>query len=155
MRAIARGHAAIGVTRGVADAVCLGLDDGAARHAFGQSPHEHLADEKTSEPAVSTGISARSSTRIILCHPCNAGLFAWSRVRPMAAENSVGCMPNRGTERLVINLNGPKRLTSHLTFRVPQPSVVVNRFGDAVRTTTVTGRREISSGDAQPVIHDE
>ena len=36
-------------TRGVADAVCLGLDDAAAGHAFGPSPQEHFADEKTSE----------------------------------------------------------------------------------------------------------
>ena len=48
-RPIARGDAAIGVTRGVADAIGLGLDDAAARHAFGQYPHEHFADEKTSE----------------------------------------------------------------------------------------------------------
>ena len=37
------------MTRGVADDVRLGLDDTAARHAFGQRPHEHFADEKTSE----------------------------------------------------------------------------------------------------------
>ena len=48
-RLIARGDATIGVTRGVADGICLGLDDAAARHTFGQLPHEHLADEKTSE----------------------------------------------------------------------------------------------------------
>src|SRR5208282_5017244 len=46
-RAIARGDAAVGVTGGVADAVCLGLDDAAARRAFGQNPHQHFADEKT------------------------------------------------------------------------------------------------------------
>src|SRR5208282_2879844 len=48
-RPIARGHAAIGVTRGVADAIRLGLDNAAARYAFGQHPHEDFADEKTSE----------------------------------------------------------------------------------------------------------
>jgi len=48
-RPIAWGDAAVGVTRGVPDAVCLGLDDAAARHAFGQCPHEHFADEKASE----------------------------------------------------------------------------------------------------------
>jgi hypothetical protein len=48
-RLIARGDAAIRVTRGVADGICLGLDDTAARHAFGQFPDEHFADEKTSQ----------------------------------------------------------------------------------------------------------
>src|SRR5277367_955560 len=48
-RPIARGYAAIGVTRGIADAICLGLNDAAGRHAFRQHPHEHFADEKTSE----------------------------------------------------------------------------------------------------------
>jgi hypothetical protein len=48
-RPIAWGDAAIGVTRGVVDAVCLGLDDAAARHAFSKYPHEYFADEKTSE----------------------------------------------------------------------------------------------------------
>ena len=37
------------MTRGVADRVCLGLDDTAAGHAFGQYPNERFADEKTSE----------------------------------------------------------------------------------------------------------
>jgi len=46
---IARGHAAIGVTRGVADVICLGLDDAAAGRAFGQYSHEPFADEKTGE----------------------------------------------------------------------------------------------------------
>jgi hypothetical protein len=48
-RAITVGYAAIGVTRGVADVICLGLDDAAARRAFGQYPHEQFADEKTRE----------------------------------------------------------------------------------------------------------
>ncbi len=43
---IARGNAAIGVTRGVADAVCLGLDDAAARHAFGQAVNAISWDPK-------------------------------------------------------------------------------------------------------------
>jgi hypothetical protein len=43
------GHPAVGVTPGVADVICLGLDDAAARRAFGQYPHEQFADEKTSE----------------------------------------------------------------------------------------------------------
>ena len=39
----------IGVTRGVADVIRLGLDNAAGRYAFGQRSHEHFADEKTSE----------------------------------------------------------------------------------------------------------
>src|SRR6185437_16824646 len=48
-RAIARGHAAIGVTRGVADDIGLGLHDAAARRAFGPCPHDELAQKKTGE----------------------------------------------------------------------------------------------------------
>ena len=48
-RPIARGHAAIGVTCEVADGICLGLDDAAARHAFAQYPDEQFANEKTSK----------------------------------------------------------------------------------------------------------
>ena len=49
-RPIARGHAAVGVPGGVADAIRLGLDDAAAHDACGQHPPDHLADEETSEP---------------------------------------------------------------------------------------------------------
>jgi hypothetical protein len=37
------------VPRGVADDIRLGLDDPAAGDAFGHLPHQHLADEITSE----------------------------------------------------------------------------------------------------------
>jgi hypothetical protein len=37
------------VTRGITDGICLSLDDAAVRYAFGQVPHKHFADEKTSE----------------------------------------------------------------------------------------------------------
>jgi hypothetical protein len=37
------------VPRGVADDICLGLDDAAAGEAFGHLPHKYLADEITSE----------------------------------------------------------------------------------------------------------
>jgi hypothetical protein len=46
-----RGHAAVGVTRGIANDICFGLDDAAAGSAFRQFSHEHFADEKTSEPS--------------------------------------------------------------------------------------------------------
>jgi hypothetical protein len=48
-RPITRRHPAVGVSRGVADNICLGLDDAAAGDAFGRLPHQHLADEITSE----------------------------------------------------------------------------------------------------------
>jgi hypothetical protein len=48
-RPIACGDATTGMTRRVADAICLGFDDAAARHTSGQYPHEHFADEKASE----------------------------------------------------------------------------------------------------------
>ena len=48
-RAIARRHAPVGVPGGVADTIGLGLDDAAARRAFGQLPHEELANEKAGE----------------------------------------------------------------------------------------------------------
>ena len=48
-RLIARGLTAIGVTCGVADGICLGLDDTASHHAFGQFSHDDFSDEKTSE----------------------------------------------------------------------------------------------------------
>jgi hypothetical protein len=40
---------AVGVSRGVADDIRLGLDDAAAGDAFGHLPHQYLADEITSE----------------------------------------------------------------------------------------------------------
>jgi hypothetical protein len=46
---VARGHAAIGVTGGVADRIGLGLDDAAMHDAFSLCPHEYFADEKTRE----------------------------------------------------------------------------------------------------------
>ena len=48
-RPIAWGDAAIGVTREVTDAIRLGLDDASTHHPFSLRPHEHFADEKTSE----------------------------------------------------------------------------------------------------------
>jgi hypothetical protein len=48
-RPITRRHPAVGVPRGVADDICLGLDDAAAGEAFGHLPHKYLADEITSE----------------------------------------------------------------------------------------------------------
>jgi len=48
-RPITRRHPAIGVPRGVADDIRLGLDDAAAGGAFGHLPHQNLADQKASE----------------------------------------------------------------------------------------------------------
>ena len=48
-RAIARRHAPIGVPGGVADDIGLRLDNAAACRAFGQFPHQELADEKAGE----------------------------------------------------------------------------------------------------------
>ena len=48
-RPITRRHPAVGVPRGVADDICLGLDDAAASDAFGHLPHQYLADEITRE----------------------------------------------------------------------------------------------------------
>ena len=48
-RPITRRHPAVGVPRGVADDIRLGLDDAAAGDAFGHLPHQYLADEITSE----------------------------------------------------------------------------------------------------------
>ena len=60
---IPRRDAAIGVARGVADVICLGLDDAAARHAVVECPHDHFADQKTSELGGIDWHSARSNTR--------------------------------------------------------------------------------------------
>ncbi len=48
-RPITRRHPAVGVPRGVADDIRLGLDNTAAGHALGSLPHQYLADEITSE----------------------------------------------------------------------------------------------------------
>jgi hypothetical protein len=48
-RTITRGHPAVGMPRGVADDIRLGLDDAAAGDAFGHLPHQYFADEITSE----------------------------------------------------------------------------------------------------------
>ena len=48
-RPIARGHAAIGVPREVADDIGLGLDDAARPPPSFERPDEHLADEKARE----------------------------------------------------------------------------------------------------------
>jgi len=48
-RPITRRHPAVGVPRGVADDIRLGLDDAAAGDAFRHLPHQYLADEITSE----------------------------------------------------------------------------------------------------------
>jgi len=42
-RPITRRHPAIGVPRGVADDISLGLDDAAAGDLFGHLPHHYLA----------------------------------------------------------------------------------------------------------------
>ena len=42
-------HPAVGVPRGVADDIHLGLNDAAAGDAFGHLPHQYLANEITSE----------------------------------------------------------------------------------------------------------
>ena len=51
------------MSRGVPDAVGLGFDYPSARHALRQRPYDHLANKSTGELTVSTGNSARSSTR--------------------------------------------------------------------------------------------
>ena len=48
-RPITRRHPAVGVPRGVADDIGLGLDYAAAGNALGRLPHQYLADEITSE----------------------------------------------------------------------------------------------------------
>ena len=48
-RTIARRHAPIGVPGGVADDIGLGFDDATAGDAFGQFPHQQLANEKARE----------------------------------------------------------------------------------------------------------
>ena len=48
-RPITRRHPAVGMPRGVADDIRLGLDDAAAGHTFGHLPHQYLADQITSE----------------------------------------------------------------------------------------------------------
>src|SRR5262249_27056989 len=48
-RPITRRHPAVGVPRGVADDIRLGLDDAAAGEAFRQLRHQYLAEEITSD----------------------------------------------------------------------------------------------------------
>jgi hypothetical protein len=48
-RPITRRHPAVGVLRGVANDIRLGLDYATAGDAFGHLLHQHLADEITSE----------------------------------------------------------------------------------------------------------
>ncbi len=48
-RPITRRHPAVGVARGVADDIRLGLDDTAAGQTLSRFPHQYLADEITSE----------------------------------------------------------------------------------------------------------
>src|SRR5271166_3101064 len=51
------------MTRGVADAICLGLDDAAAATPSANTRTSILPMRKRASWAVSTGISVRSSTR--------------------------------------------------------------------------------------------
>ena len=48
-RTVAPRHPPVAVPGGVADDIRLGLDDAAAGDAFGQLPHQHLADEIAGE----------------------------------------------------------------------------------------------------------
>lgn len=61
----------------------------------------------------------------------------------------------RGTGALLIPESSivGKQTSGLKSKRATVAGVLVIRFGDAVLTTHVTGCREISSGDAAPVIH--
>ena len=93
-RVIARSDAAIGVTRGVANGISLGLDDAPGRHAFGRFSHEHFTDEKPSElPGVGAGVLIRA-------------------IEPIEGISIIE--QNRGTDRLRDLARGPGRLCAAL-----------------------------------------
>src|SRR5208283_4361321 len=48
-RTITRGHSAVGMSRGVADDIGLGLNDATGEDAFGQCPHQYLSNEIAGE----------------------------------------------------------------------------------------------------------
>ena len=120
-----------------ADAVYLGLDDAAARHAFGQYPHEHFADEKTSELGDPAGHAYRGimpRNRALFLERGHAYLYlvygssfmlnvssetsgVGAGVLIRAIEPTVGITimeRNRGAERVRDLTRGPGRLSEAL-----------------------------------------